>query len=560
MASKSKMRAIALAVKAKPGQVGVSQEASMVSIASTGAQSVIKDEEDYRAPKANPWVDPSEGPEGAAFRFMTQVEGYLARNWKEFNSHMELLAKGMARTPEDPITGLRGKPVKVGVTIKQERLMNDMRQSVGLHINIKLALCGLSTLVIGLVSLLVFLWFATINVQEQIDAYSTESTFELMEPPPSLDLRLERLTVPFGPESTVCRSFKVNYTSDAHIVAFHARSLGYPFGAHNPVDKVVRTMSLWVSDFSVNATADAGDNSNFFCRRDAPAGAAGRLLWHWSRSAGTDTQFTLPAGVGVLLPGVSQLFLQVDYDVETGNADLRQLTSFDFWQEFEPFDESGIRIELVSGDKLRATSAALVQVGTLDLLVPKMAISSHNYTCHFSEDSPNFRRGAELTVIAGSTRTRGAGTGVSVDVVRPSRIVQEEGDPPPPPPAVVWNSLTGGNSNPGFPGASSDAPALPAHAGLLPLFSQLLPTGQPTADDVELKPLTLEQGDQLRMQCSYNTRYSVQVDATGGWGRGHELCAVYLYVYPASDVLHGVCGSYAGETVDFDGETCSDDP
>ena len=160
---------------------------------------------------------------------------------------------------------------------------------------------------------------------------------------------------------------------------------------------------------------------------------------------------------------------------------------------------------------------------------------------------------------------------VVLEVVRPSRVVEnenEEGDEdededeapppaPPPPPLVVWSSLTGGNANLGFPGSGSDAPALPPHAGLLPQFSELLPTGQPTADDVDLRPLRLEQGDMLRIQCSYNTRYSLTIDARGGWGSGHELCAAYLYVYPATDVLHGVCGSYAEETVDFGGENCT---
>lgn len=515
-------------------------------------------------PKSNPWVDPSEGPESAAFRFMRQVEAYLAKNWKRVDYHMKLLAKGLTPGPVDPIDGTYGKPRKVGVSRKQLDLMDRMRQAVGLPIHVKLTLCGLSTLLVGLVALLVFLWFSTIDVQEQIDKYKVDRSHAALDPPSSLELRLNRLTVPFGPTSTVCRSFKVNYTSDAQIVGFHARSVGYPFGASNPADKVVRTMSLWVSEFNVNATGDAGDGSNFFCRQDAPAGAAGRLLWHWSRSAGTNTRYALPNDVALLLPGVSQLLLQVDYDVETGNADLRQLTSLDFWNEFAPFDDSGIALELARPAELRPELATLVQIGTLDLLVPKLATSTHNYTCHFSEDNSNFRRGASLTVIAGSTRTRGAGTNVVLEVVRPSQVVDSEDEdedaPPPPPPApplVVWSSLTGGNANLGVPGAGSEAPALLPHAGLLPQFSELMPTGQPTADFVDLRPLRLKQGDMLRIQCTYNTRYSLTRDAPGGWGRGHELCAAYLYVYPATDVLHGVCGSYAEETVDFDGEKCT---
>lgn len=549
----TRIKMSALARMKGGGGVGVAQEASQLS--------VIKDDR----VKANPWVDPSEGPEAAAFRFMTQVEGYFAnkQNWAEVNYYLKLLSRGLAPGSRDPTdSSSRGKPRKVGVSKAQLELMDKMRQSVGLPVHIKLKLCGLSTLLVGLVALLVFLWFATIDLQEQIDEFKVVPTYEVLEPPSSLDLRLERLTVPFGPTSTVCRSFKVNYTSDAQIVGFQARSVGYPFGASNPADKVVRTMSLWLADFDINATNDAGDGSNFFCQQDAPAGAAGRLLWHWSRSAGTDTRYMLPKEVGLLLPGVSQLLLQVDYDVETGSRDLRQLTSLEFWNEFKPFDESGIALELASSAKLRPELATLLQVGTLDLLVPKLASSTHSYTCHFSADSPNFRHGASLTVIAGSTRTRGAGTNVVLEVVRPIRVVENEEDdapppPPPSPPLVVWSSITGGNANLAVPGAGSDAPALQAHAALLPQFSELLPTGQPAADDVELRPLKLEQGDMLRIQCSYSTRYSLTVDAPGGWGRGHELCAAFLYVYPATDVLHGVCGSYAKETVSFDGHNCT---
>lgn len=556
MASPRKMRAIALAVK-RTG-VGVAQESSQLSIASSAGQSVIKDEADYQPPRANPWVDPSESPEGAALRFMTQVEGYFAKNWKEIDGHIKLLAKGLAAGPLDAATGKRGKPRKVGVSKKQRDLMNKMRQSVGLPVPAKAALIGLSTLLVSLIVVLVVLWFAVIDLQEQIDAFQTEADHELLEPPSLLDLRLHRLTVPFGPTSTLCRSFKVNYTSDTQIVEFEALSLGYPFGVVDPAEKVVRTMSLWISDASFNATNDLGDGSNFFCQPDAPAGAAGRLLWHWSRSAGTNTRYLLPRDVGIFLPGVSQLLLQVDYDMETGSPSLRQLTQRGFYDEFKPFDDSGIRIKLASPTNLRPNLATLVQVGTLDLLVPKMATSMHNYTCHYSEDSPNFRRGASLTVIGGSTRTRGAGTNAVLEVIRASRgVADEDPAPPPPPPSVVWSSRTGGNANLGVPGARSDAPALPPHAGLFPRFSSLLPIGQPTADDVELRPLRLEQGDLLRIQCTYNTRYSVNVDLTGGWGDRHELCATYLYVYPASDVLHGVCGSYSNETVDFNGKNCT---
>ena len=69
---------------------------------------------------------------------------------------------------------------------------------------------------------------------------------------------------------------------------------------------------------------------------------------------------------------MSQLFLQVTYDVETGSADLRQLSSFDFWDEFKPFDDSGIRINLVGNGQLQPTVATVVQVGTFDLNVPKL--------------------------------------------------------------------------------------------------------------------------------------------------------------------------------------------
>ena len=548
---------------------GLGAEASMVSIGSTGNMSVIKEDSDYKSEQSkgasSPWVDPMEGPEGAAFRFMAQVEGYLSKEWKQFDRHMRYLAKGMAPGEVDPITGKQAKGVKVGVTVKQENLMNEMRQAVGLHINVKLMLFGLSALTLSLLAVTAFLWMATIDVQEQIDGYTTRGRVNPMETPTSLDLRLRRLTVPFGPTSTMCRSWKVNYTNDAHITAFEARSLGYPFGAYNPADKVVRTMSLWVSDFSVNATNDPADGANFACRKDAPAGAAGRLLWYWSRDAGRDTRFVLPVDVGVLLPGVAQLFLQVDYDVETGNADLRQLTSFDFWQEFEPFDESGIRIELTS--TLRSNVATILQVGTMDLSVPKLAISAHNTTCHFSEESPNFRRGAELTVIAASTRTKATGTAVVLEVTRPHKPAPAPapgapppppGTPPPappPPPTRIWSSVAGGNGVVGTHG--SDAPALPAHSGLNPRFSYILPTGQANVDGVEQQALTLKQGDVLTMQCSYNTRYGLPIDATGGWGRGHELCTTYLFVYPAADVLHPVCQSYALESVDFDGQNCT---
>lgn len=560
---------LAAKMKAMQGSgKGLGAEASMTSMVSTGNMSVIKEDADYKSEKSkgNPWVDPMEGLEGAAFRFMAQVEGYLSKEWKLFDRHMRYLSKGMAPGEVDEVTGRQAKGVKVGVTVKQEQLMNEMRQAVGLHINVKLVLLGLSTLVLSLLAVTAVLWLATIDVREQIDGYSSRARIDTMETPTSLDLRLHRLTVPFGPTSTVCRAWKVNYTNDAHITAFEARSLGYPFGASNPQDKVVRTMSLWVSDLSVNATNDASDGTNFECRKDSPAGAAGRLLWHWSRDSGRDTRFVLPPDTGVLLPGVAQLFLQVDYDLETGNTDLRQLTSFDFWQEFEPFDESGIRIELASASALRPVVATLVQVGTMAISVPKLAVSTHNYTCLFSEESPNFRSGAELTVIAASTRTKQTGTAVQLEVTRPHKpVVLAPGAPPPPPgtpppappppPTRIWSSVVGGNGAVGTHG--SDAPALPPHSGLNPRFSFLTPTGQANAGGIEQQPLKLKQGDVLSIQCDYNTRYGLPVDATGGWGRGHELCVTYLLVSPAADVLHPVCGSYALENVDFDGANCT---
>lgn len=501
---------------------GVAREeskASMASLATTATQSTIPSVPG----ETNPWVDPSEGPEGAAFRFMLQVESYMARTWKDFDRHMRYLSRGMAPGRIDE-RGRIAKPTKVGVSKKQHRLMNEMRQAVGLHVNVKLAAIALSITLLGLLVLTVFLWLAAINVQVQIDDFTVSTDEQVMETPPSLELRLHRLTVPFGPTSTLCRSFQVNYTHDAHIVSFEARSLGYPFGAAAPADKIVRTMSLWVADPSYNATNDPGDSSNFECDLDVPAGAHGRLLWQWSRE-NEQTRWALPQSVGIRLPAVSQLFLQVTYDVETGSADLRQLSSFDFWDEFKPFDDSGIRINLVGNGQLQPNVATVVQVGTFDLNVPKLARSTHTTTCQFSAESPNFKRGAELTVFSAMSRTRDGGAAVTMDVTRDSG-------------EAVWSSSSGGLG-------TCDAPPLPAHSALNPYFSSLVPTGG--ALGVEQVPLVLRQGDALRTTCEYNTRFGLPQNSLGGWGRGFEVCFVYLYVYPAEAVRHPYCMTYADE-------------
>ena len=103
---------LAAKMKAMQGSgKGLGAEASMTSMVSTGNMSVIKEDADYKSEKSkgNPWVDPMEGLEGAAFRFMAQVEGYLSKEWKLFDRHMRYLSKGMAPGEVDEVTGRQAK-------------------------------------------------------------------------------------------------------------------------------------------------------------------------------------------------------------------------------------------------------------------------------------------------------------------------------------------------------------------------------------------------------------------------------------------------------------------
>jgi hypothetical protein len=297
---------------------------------------------------------------------------------------------------------------------------------------------------------------------------------------------------------TVCRTWVVNYTSDTHITKFEARSLGYPFGSPNPADKIVRSLALFVSDAAHNVNGDPNNGNNFGCQWGTPAGSSSRLLWHWSRSHSSGlapTSWSPSSTVGVRLPALAKLTLQAVYDVESGSPDLRSLTSYAFWQEFAPFDESGIRLTLTRS--LRKYSAAVFDVGSLDFKVPPMSISSVNHSCVYSTENANVD-GQNMQVMAVSTRTGGAlrlDTAVELSVLRPTPTGGV---------TTVWRSVSDSN--------------VPQHDPLHFKFTSIEQSG-----------LILRPGDTLQTRCVFNTKFGIPQVIPSGWEQDQELCLAHLY-------------------------------
>eukprot|EP01048_Picozoa_sp_COSAG05_P009470 COSAG05_NODE_780_length_7383_cov_123.317408_4_plen_452_part_00 len=440
--------------------------------------------------------------EDAAFRIMTQVDTYMSKKWREILS----LIKQMKRS-------------KVRLTHRQVRLMDGMRRAVGLS---SLTKAMLSTAVAALATLGVIIGLLLVSVgsvQEKIEQYDVPAPAPGLQAPPYLDLRLQRFTVPYGSGGvpvTRCRTFPMNYSADVHITAFEARSLGYPFGNPNAADKIVRNLDLFVVDHAANVTGDPGDGGSFACQWNAPAGAgASRMLWHWSRKTPTSL-WSLPQDVGVRLPAVSKILLQVTYDVETGSPDLSSLSSYEFWQEFQPFDESGIRLTLAA--QLRPYTAAVLDIGTFAFAVPPGKFTTINHTCAFTDEAGLFEPNSNLNVVALSTRTgdtRTTQNTVTLSVERPGQVTP------------TW--------------VSTADTSLPAHDALNYQFSDLNP----------LLPLILQYGDKLHTTCEYNALHGISQTLPAGWGMNEELCLVHLYVWPAEAIRHPYCVSYGGETDSF---------
>ena len=456
-----------------------------------------------RPPAVGSWVNPNKilSQEDAAFRIMTQVDAYMSKKWRDILALIKKMMKS-----------------KVRLTQKQVQLMDGMRRAVGLSPLTK-AMLGTALIAFVTLGIITGLLFVSVGrVQEKIDQYDVPPRVPGPRAPASLDLRLTRFTVPYGAGGlpvTVCRTFPMNYTSDAHITAFEARSLGYPFGNLNAADKIVRNIALFVVDHNANVTGDPGDGSNFACRWNVPAGAgAPRMIWHWSRLA--TPVWSLPKDVGVRLPAVSKLVLQVVYDVETGSADLRSLTSYEYWQEFKPFDESGVRLTLTT--QMRPHTAAVLDIGTFAFGVPPNKITKINHTCVFTDDAGFFEPNAYLNVIAMSTHTGDTSTIQNTVTLSVERVGQV---------TPTWVS-------------TADA-SLPVHNPLNFHFANLNP----------LLPLILQHGDRLHTTCQYNAMYGIPQTIPAGWGMAEELCLVHLYVWPEEAIRHPYCVTYAGETDSF---------
>jgi hypothetical protein len=381
----------------------------------------------------------------AARRFAGQVDEYMGQYWKQIVQHM----KGVTK---------RGAVL----TREQRQQLNHLRGAVGMTWALKLSVLALVAMAAGLVAANFLLFKAIADVQgkvrapppscaplparprpalppcvrrapstsaspgtgAQITEYREEAAVFARDVPGSMELRLQRLTMPFGvggQPTVMCRTFALNYTADAHITGFEALSLGYPFGKPDPADKIVRSIALYVAEPGVNITGEAGGGGggggpNFACEWGRPAGAASQLLWHWSRVA--SPSWPLSPSYGIRLPGRAKLVLQVVYDVETGSPDLRSLTAYEFWKEFAPYDESGVRLTL--SRQLRPQTAVMLQLGSFDSQVPKLARSTVNHTCLFSEQSTVFQAGADVSLLALSTRTGPAGTAAGLTVERAS--------------------------------------------------------------------------------------------------------------------------------------------
>ena len=276
----------------------------------------------------------------------------------------------------------------------------------------------------------------------------------------------------------------------------------------------------------------------------AAYGSTAQLLWQWSpdRNNGV-TDFSMPEAAGMRLESgkVYSFVLQTDYDMRYffgENAAGRVGAGHFEWQQWQPWDQSGIIMHETS--LLRSHDATVLSLKQLDfdlgsndvvegansngeaVLLPRLARTDAIYSLEAEHGGGVLNPGGSVMVFSVATKTRALGTAAEVAVWRtPSS--SSKGDSSTRSRVARWYQALGA--------MWEVQPYTPYFNSLVVPTSTSSSLTTSSGSDAFGRYLTEE--DVLRLRCEFAVRYA---NVHGGFGAFDEVCAAYLWVYPAQQL------------------------